>query len=182
MKNLKLVLCALAVMMLMAFSACGGKTGTDTPDTTADAAVQSSEDDTQAAANDDEDGDDLYDDLEGDDDSAVTGKYASVKEYAESDEVKSMVESMQESMNNMGMNMSITGEDNKFIYTYTYLEIEKTDGMAEALESGMEAQADTFKSLVGTLKMIVDEENPVVVVRYVDVNGEEIYSAEFEAE
>ena len=54
--------------------------------------------------------------------------------------------------------------------------------MADALASGLDAQADTFKSVAKSLKAAVDEENPVVVVRYMDANGDEIYSQEFAAE
>ena len=106
----------------------------------------------------------------------------SVADYVNSDLIQNQISSIKESLAESGMDMEVTGEDNKLIYTYTYSELTQVDGMADALASGLDAQADTFKSVAKSLKAAVDEENPVVVVRYMDANGDEIYSQEFAAE
>ena len=36
--------------------------------------------------------------------------------------------------------------------------------------------------IANSLETIVDVEDPMVVIEYLDVNGEEIYTAEFKAE
>lgn len=117
-----------------------------------------------------------------DEDSAITGKFATMDEYVNSDLVQSQLESMMSSMEGQGMTMEIKGDGNKLIYTYRYDELAKEDGMAETLQAGLEAEAATFKSVASSLSLAVEVENPVVVVEYIDMNGEVIYSQEFTAE
>ena len=54
--------------------------------------------------------------------------------------------------------------------------------MTEQLQSAMDGQADTFKNVASSLKLAVEVENPVVVVEYIDMNGEVILSAEYTTE
>ena len=110
---------------------------------------------------------------------AVTGKYASVEEYVESDLFQTQLKSAMSSLS--GMDLKVTGEGDKLVYTYTYDEGIATDGLASALSSAMETQASTFESLASSLKLAVDVENPVVAVRYLAHDGTEIYSHEYTA-
>ena len=80
------------------------------------------------------------------------------------------------------MSMEVLGEDNKLIYRYTMDGIVKTDALTEQLQSAMDGQADTFKNVASSLKLAVEVENPVVVVEYIDMNGEVILSAEYTTE
>ena len=80
------------------------------------------------------------------------------------------------------MDISISGEDNKLIYTYTYSQNVDTSQMADTLKNAMASQADTFKNVASSIKAAVEVENPVVVVRYLNADGSEIYSEEFAAE
>lgn len=109
------------------------------------------------------------------------GKYKSIEAFIEA-EVQSDIDEMNEEYEAAGMRVDITGEDNKLIYTFKYLEIENMEGMAEALESGLTEQASTFTDLAAEIAEAVNIKNPVVVVKYVDMNDTEIYSQEFAAE
>mgnify|MGYP002551046777 CR=1 FL=1 len=100
-----------------------------------------------------------------------SGKYA---------EMQAQVASLQQTMEEQGLNMTITGDGNKLIYTYTYPS-EVPDVMGDALESALQAQSSTFESIAETLKQAVDVDNPVVVVRYLSSDGTEICSMEFGA-
>lgn len=111
---------------------------------------------------------------------ACGGKFNSMKELADSKEIQDMVTSMSSSLDE-GMALAITGEDNKLIYTFTLPDELVVDGMAELLQSGVEAQASTFEDLAKEMQGKVNVENPVVVVTYVDSQGNEIYSQEFTA-
>lgn len=111
---------------------------------------------------------------------ACGGKFNSMKELADSKEIQDMVTSMSSSLDE-GMALAITGEDNKLIYTFTLPDELVVDGMAELLQSGVEAQASTFEDLAKEMQGKVNVENPVVVVTYVDSQGNEIYSQEFAA-
>lgn len=105
-----------------------------------------------------------------------------MKTYVESEEVQSQLEAMLASLEEQGMQMEVLGEDNKLIYRYTFTNMEKQDGMAEQLEKSMEAQTETFTMVANSLKTYVEVEDPMVIVEYLDANGEEIYTAEFKAE
>ena len=64
---------------------------------------------------------------------------------------------------------------------YTFDENIATDGMAESLETALNAQASVFESIASQLKLAVNVENPVVVVEYLAHDGTVIYSQEFTA-
>ncbi len=109
------------------------------------------------------------------------GKFSSIKEYLESDEVQSQLDEVMKQVQGSGMEMTVTAEDNKLVYTYKFTDMDKTDGMAEQLESGVEAQASTFTQTATELKSVVDVDNPIVTVTYVDRNGVVIYTRDFSA-
>lgn len=114
---------------------------------------------------------------------ASTGTFASVEEFAASDDIQSQIAGMKDTLNEAGVDIAITGEGDKLIYTYTYQELTDEDGtLAETIKSQMDAQASTFTTVANTIKAAVDVENPVVVVRYLDANGEEIFAGEYPAE
>lgn len=104
-----------------------------------------------------------------------------MEEFAASDEIQSEIEDLRESLAADGMDLTITGEGNRLIYTYTMPAELAVDGVAEALASSTESQASTFEDLAAQLKGAVDAENPVVVVTYVTSDGTELYSQEFSA-
>ena len=56
-----------------------------------------------------------------------------------------------------------------------------TDTTADQLESGIQAQSSTFEELAAALKKEVKVDNPIVVVQYIDSDGNEIFSQEFTA-
>ena len=172
-KHMKGLICGLAAVMVLGLAACGGvkknetKAGEITLEETTRMADPSEE--TSAAEEETET-------------SADNGKYATVAEFAASDAVQSQITELKSSLAEKGMDIVISGEDNKLVYTYTYKEITDTTGMAEALQSAMASQAETFVAVASSMKEAVNVEAPVVVVRYVDANGGEIYSEEFTAE
>ena len=107
-------------------------------------------------------------------------KFSSVADYVKSDEVQTIINETVATLDGSGLSFDMVVDGDKLIYQYTY-EMEEIDGLAESLESGIEAQADTFQQAADELKELVKADNPTVVVKYVDVNGKEIYSKEFPA-
>lgn len=110
------------------------------------------------------------------------GKFNSIADFVNSKEMQEQLESIKSSVEGQGMSIDVTGEDNKLIYTYTYTEDLDLTGAADILKAGLDSQADTFKEVAASLKDAVNVENPVVVVTYLDSEGNEIYSAEFTAD
>ena len=79
-----------------------------------------------------------------------------------------------------GMSMELTAEDNKLIYNFKIDDPDLSAAMdTSALESSLDSQASTFESVAGILPAAIDVENPVVVVRYLDSDGNELASREF---
>ena len=108
-------------------------------------------------------------------------KYSSVAEYVKSDETQKVINETVSTLDGTGMSFEMLAEGDKVVYQYKY-EVEVADGAKELLESGVDAQADVFVEAANELKELVKADKPALVVRYVDMNGNEIYSKEFPAE
>lgn len=115
--------------------------------------------------------------------SKSSGKmYSSISDYLNDATVKEALSTMEKSVSGSGMNIKVTSEDDKLIYTFTYEKLEKTDEMAKQLEEGIKAQDATFQSTANQVKQYVDVDSATVVIKYVDSKGEEIYSKEYVSE
>lgn len=108
-------------------------------------------------------------------------KFSSVADYVNSDEVQKIIDETTAAYEGSGISVDIQANGDKMVYVYS-VEYENVDGLAESLESGIEAQASTFQEAANELKELVKADNPTVVVKYVDINGNEIYSKEFPAQ
>ena len=112
----------------------------------------------------------------------VGTKFATMKEYAESPDVQKQMQAMADLFKDSGLEFSMTGEENRLIFTYTYLEGAETSSFEEAIEQIIEKFTPTFEQIAGSLKNVVEVDNPVLVVRYTDADGTEVYSKEFSSE
>ena len=111
-------------------------------------------------------------------------KYSSVADYVKSDEVQQVLTDTRDMLDGTGMSIDIKADGDKMVYTYKYDGLEKadlSDAQISTLESGVEAEADTFQDTADELKKLVKADSPSVVLEYVDTNGEVIYSREFTA-
>ena len=169
----KLLLLMCAMTLAFALTACGGSG--DDADSSGDAA-QTEED---ASAGDDAAAqDDAADDNAADDTAA--GKFASIQEFIDSDMMQEELATQLESLEGTGMSMELTAEDNKLIYNFKIDDPDLSAAMDSAtLESTLDSQASTFESVGGALPAAIDVENPVIVVRYLDSDGNELVSREF---
>lgn len=156
----KLLLLMMVLVMAFGLAACGSD---DKKETTTSGSSQ-----TQAPDNKD---------------SKSGGKmYSSISEYLNDATVKEALSTMEKSVSGSGMNIKVTSEDDKLIYTFTYEKLEKTDEMAKQLEEGIKAQDATFQNTANQVKQYVDVDSATVVIKYVDSKGEEIYSKEYKSE
>lgn len=80
-----------------------------------------------------------------------------------------------------GMDITLTGEGDKLVYTFTFSEEVDIEATKAAMEEQMNSDtfATTFKGIAGTLPDAIDVTNPSVVVTYNAVDGTEIYSQEY---
>ena len=112
---------------------------------------------------------------------ACSSKYKTMEDYVQSSEVQEQIASVKEQVESAGMQIELKGEGDKLIYVYTIDSAYVTDTTADQLESGIQAQASTFEELAAALKKEVKVDNPIVVVQYIDSDGNEIFSQEFTA-
>lgn len=114
--------------------------------------------------------------------------YSSLKEYVESDEVKNELDSQMKMYEDSGMSMEISAEGNKLVYTYKYTDEQLIDedytleDAKDYFDSAIEAQKSTFTELCAQLPLYIDVEDPVVVLRYYDMDDTLIWEKEFTAE
>lgn len=186
-KMVKLLLGLTMSAMVFSVSACGSKKEAsdqktedvkdEEPEVTEEPTQEPTAEPTEEAA------DETEADTDADSDSEeITGKFATVEEMIASGVLDDQIDQMNEAYKEAGMGISIEGEGEKMIFIFKLLEIAKTDGMGEAMEQQFKAQEDTFKSYAKLLKAAVEVENPVVVLRCVDVNDEVVCEVEFPAE
>ena len=152
------------VFMSMALTACGGKEEAAGQGTTAAQAQVTEAQVSQESAEPEKE------------------KYSTVADFVNSETMQKQLEAQTQSMGDANLDISVAGEDNKLIYTFAYRELKSAEGMAEVLQETQDAESATLVQLANYIKEAVDVENPVVVVRYLDTKGNEIYSAEFVAE
>lgn len=168
----KMLLFMCAITLAFALTACGGS-GSDKKENNAQT------EDSNSAGDAESDGTEAVDDTS-DDDSAATGKFASIQEFVDSDIMQEQLETQTASLEGTGMSVVIRGEDNKLIYDFKIDDPDLAAAMdSAALESTLDSQASTFESVAGILPAAIDVENPVVVVRYLDSDGNELASREF---
>lgn len=114
---------------------------------------------------------------------ACSGKNPTVQDYLEQPEVKSQIETLCDQMANSGIDVKVTGEDNKLIYTYTFdVQVDDVEQAKSALEAGLASQEATFTNIAKTLKEEVKINDPIVVLEYLNADGSEILVQEFKAE
>ena len=109
------------------------------------------------------------------------GKFASVEDYLANEQVQEQLQPSIDSVKNMGLDLKITGEGNKLIYTYTYTTQLDEDGVAEQLREGLNAQASSFEGVASNLKDVINVDNPVAVVPYLNKDGTVLHTQEFTA-
>lgn len=165
-----ITLTALAAALMLSVTACGGAAFQTDSSTSAVSSQTSSAAENSSAATS------AKDNAAADD---AKAEFDSIEAYVNSDEMQSQISEMVTKMSKQGMDIKITGKDNKLIYTYTFqkgLDISKED-----LAPAIDEQKSTFTSVAAALKMAVHVDNPVVVVSYRNADGSEIISREFQA-
>lgn len=109
-------------------------------------------------------------------------KYKSVEAYVKSSEVQDVLKQTESAMGS-GVDVDITADGDKMVYTFKYNTIELADqpDLSAQLESAMGTQDSTFQEAADDMKKLVKADKPSVVIEYVDKNDEVIFSKEYVA-
>ena len=181
-KRIAAALCAVCITLSLA--ACGEQDTESTDGASRNTEISSTE---SASASADSESADVSSETEAnsEDEStdAPTGKFATLEDFINSDLMKSQMDTQNESLEGSGLKAALKAEGSTLIYLFTV----EDDAMAELLksntesiQSSLDSQASAFEAIAKSLIAAVEEiENPIVVVRYVDNAGEEIFSQEF---
>lgn len=78
--------------------------------------------------------------------------------------------------------ISVKAEGSKLVYEYTLDEGQNTEEFKKELENTTKMQEYTFTNIATALSEAIREDNPSVVVRYLDANGSLIFEKEFTPE
>lgn len=78
--------------------------------------------------------------------------------------------------------INVKAEGSKLVYEYTLDEGQNTEEFKKELENTTKMQEYTFTNIATALSEAIREDNPSVVVRYLDANGSLIFEKEFTPE
>lgn len=162
-KGIKLAACTLVLAMALSLGACSDSS--DDKDSDKKTTVENSD-----TNNDDAD------------DNASSAMFESMEEYIASDEAQAEVDALKASMQGDEMSVDVRDEGNKLIYTFKYDTLVKEEGMEEAFESESAKVESMFTQAAKLMKSVVAVDNSVVVVEYIDANGEMIFTKDYGAE
>ena len=182
LRAVKVIACAAVMALALSATACGSKEADKTED---NAAVENTEDaaapedaaDTEPEAPADTEAepeapaDNTGDDASADN-AAASGDavYSTLEEYYNDPAVKSILDSAFESLKQEGMTLSIEVKGNVFSMTCKFEDSSMiVDGIAEALEQGLDASASQFETQAAEFDEAVGQSGGcTVAVRYTD--------------
>ena len=196
LRAVKVIACAAVMALALSATACGSKEADKTED---NAAVENTEDaaapedaaDTEPEAPADTEAepeapaDNTGDDASADN-AAASGDavYSTLEEYYNDPAVKSILDSAFESLKQEGMTLSIEVKGNVFAMTCKFEDSSMiVDGIAEALEQGLDASASQFETQAAEFDEAVGQSGAcTVAVRYTDTDDKVLAEREFNAQ
>lgn len=200
MRTVKALACAAVMALALSATACGSKEADKAED---NATVENTDSEDQATDNADAEADnadaeapadteaDNADadaeapaDTEADASADGTALYSTLEEYYNDPAVKSVLDSAFESMGQDGMSLSIEVKGNVFSLTCKFEDSSMVaDGVAEALEQGLEAAASQFETQAAAFDEAVGQSGAcTVAVRYTDPDDNVLAEREFKAQ
>lgn len=175
-KTVKLVACAAIMALTLSMTACGGNDAAATTDAETEAEVSEpeaeAEPETEPEVEAEPEADAEPETEAAEDDTADTDAegYSTLEDYYNDPTVKAALDSAFDAMAGDGMSAACEVSGNEFT---VIIKIEDSsmivDGMGEALDAALDAQADTFKGQVEQFDDVIGQEGAcTVVMRYTD--------------
>ena len=205
-KTLKSIACAVAMVLALSVTACGGSDDTTGNTGVSDAKVQDTveteednevpevvdndedeaEVDDEANAEDEADEVDAEDEADSDDDADAGEEvtYASLEEAFADPEVKAEMDDLISSMEEDGMAVFYEVIGNEFAVTYQFTElvVDDVEGLAESLEAAMSQLEGVFVELAEEFDKEIGEAGACTVsVHYLDAADSVLYEGAFSA-
>lgn len=196
LRAVKVIACAAVMALALSATACGSKEADKTEDNAAventedaaapeDAADTEPESPADTEAEPEAPADNTGDDASADN-AAASGDavYSTLEEYYNDPAVKSILDSAFESLKQEGMTLSIEVKGNVFSMTCKFEDSSMiVDGIAEALEQGLDASASQFETQAAEFDEAVGQSGAcTVAVRYTDPDDKVLAEREFKAQ
>ncbi len=108
------------------------------------------------------------------------GFYDSVEEYLQSDIMQQMLETLKSSMQDVDIEVTANGNTLQYVYTYE-TEMDK-DVIGPILDKQMEAQASTFKGIAQQVKSVVNVDEVLVEVIFLNPDQTVLSKTTFSSE
>ena len=108
------------------------------------------------------------------------GFYDSVEEYLQSDIMQQMLETLKSSMQDVDIEVTANGNTLQYVYTYE-TEMDK-DVIGPILDKQMEAQASTFKGIAQQVKSVVNVDEVLVEVIFLNADQTVLSKTTFSSE
>lgn len=109
------------------------------------------------------------------------GIFSSLEDYLDSDMVRNSINSVEESMEDAGIEVEVKAEGSKLVYEYKYDIKIDANVVKSSLDKALESSSSTFEYIAKATKAVVDDDNITVVVRYLNSDGSVITEREFKA-
>lgn len=171
-KNVLRILAAiLALTLAFSLAACGNDDKGSSSSAPSSSESGSSEESSQAA------------------DASADGTYATVKDFLEDPDVKSLLDATISQMvgDNKDISVSLEGTDDTLVYVFKYSEeamaTANADALKTALSDGLEDEsfAATFEQIAASINEVVAADSAKVKVVYAMPDGTELASKEYSA-
>ncbi len=109
---------------------------------------------------------------------ATEKKFTNMKEYIASDEMKSQIDSITDTLKDSGLGFKTYADGDSIVFEYKFSK--KVDGekQAEYIKSTVDSQKSTFETVLNYLKERVNVKEPTLKLIYLNSDGKEIYSTE----
>lgn len=111
----------------------------------------------------------------------ANGKYATMKDYAESPEMRQEEEQANKELVSENMRVSVKGKGDTLIFTYTFTVLPDVPNLKQQLKDDMEGSRDAFEALAASYTDKVNVKRPVVVIHFMAPDGSELASGVFKA-
>lgn len=173
LKRLSILLCG--VLLVASLTACSSRQEEEKRQKQATEEVVPDEPEEIATEEEEEVAEETEKDLPSD------GTFDSIQDMLDSSMMKSQLESMLASLEDSGMSCTLSADEDSLIYDFTITDEALAEQMTkEILDPSLESMASTFESIAGALPSMVEGlDNPSIIVRYLNPDGEEITSMEF---
>lgn len=112
-------------------------------------------------------------------------KYANVEEYLADPAVAKVMDAAAQSYSGDGVDVKIKADGDKMVYEFKVDGVTKdvlTAEIVDAMAAALDEQAEQFESVSKETAEAIKVDKVIVVVRYLDENGEEFLSREYSAQ